>query len=447
MSPAPPEVSAFSSAGDAFTGVALPSRADVLIVRDTDGSFGGIVPTQVLAAVPGDDRETVRVRRLAIPPSAIATVSPATPVEQVLDAIAAHPGIGLAVVIADDDGLGGSVGRWPARRGGRHHHACRPHPHRHPDRGGQPARTKEALTISSAPGSIATTAAADAGGLDPTLLANYLEVIADVAGTQRRLTRTELNRFRFQGRRAALDGVPLRALVELYLTAAWRLWRHLPAVKTAPEKPGAAGRRRRGGAAGGRRGRRRRSRRPPARPARDDPPRRGGAPGAVRRPASRAVPTAPGWPPGRRISVSTSPGRTRSRSSRRRNPSSTALPLVTRLESSVLGAKGDANALVASKEGALVVIFAAPDDAAVDYVVGRLAHELGSPTEAIPSPPGRASRLPVQLRRPSGVGRWQITLGRARPGAGGRLRVLRGSPRRPRARRPAAARSAGRRRE
>jgi CBS domain-containing protein len=107
MSPAPPEVSAFSSAGDAFTDVALPSRADVLIVRDTDGSFGGIVATQVLAAVPGDDRETLRVRRLAIPPGAIATVSPTQPVEEVLDAIAAHPGIGLAVVIADDDGLSG----------------------------------------------------------------------------------------------------------------------------------------------------------------------------------------------------------------------------------------------------------------------------------------------------------------------------------------------------
>ena len=101
MSPAPPEVSAFSSAGAAFIDVALPSRADVLVVRDTDGSFGGIVAAQALAAVPGDDRETVRVRRLAIPPSAVATVSPTDPVEQVLDAIARHPGIALAVVIDD----------------------------------------------------------------------------------------------------------------------------------------------------------------------------------------------------------------------------------------------------------------------------------------------------------------------------------------------------------
>ncbi|HEX4429245.1 MAG TPA: hypothetical protein VHZ96_08255 [Frankiaceae bacterium] len=103
MSAAPPEVSAFSTAGDAFTEIGLPSRADVLIVRDTDGSFGGIVPVQALAAVPGDDRESVRVRRLAIPAGAIAIVSPTDPVEKVLDAIAAHPGIGMAVVIADHD--------------------------------------------------------------------------------------------------------------------------------------------------------------------------------------------------------------------------------------------------------------------------------------------------------------------------------------------------------
>jgi CBS domain-containing protein len=99
MSAPPPEVSAFSSADAAFTEVALPNRADLLIVRDTDGSFGGIVAAQALAAVPGDDRDSVRVRRLAIPPAAIATVTPTDPVEHVLDAIAAHPGIGLAVVV------------------------------------------------------------------------------------------------------------------------------------------------------------------------------------------------------------------------------------------------------------------------------------------------------------------------------------------------------------
>src|SRR5277367_3836626 len=86
-------------------------------------------------------------------------------------------------------------------------------------------------------GAVAAAAAADAGGLDPSLLADYLEVLTEVAGNHRRLTRQELNRFRFQGRRAALEGVPLRALVELYLTAAWRLWRHLPVVRGAAQAP------------------------------------------------------------------------------------------------------------------------------------------------------------------------------------------------------------------
>jgi CBS domain-containing protein len=107
MSAPPPEVSSFATAGAAFTEVALPSRADLLIVRDTDGTFGGIVAVQSLAAVPGDDRESVRVRRLAIPPSAVAVVSPAEPVEQVLDMIAARPGLGIAVVIDDDPTLPG----------------------------------------------------------------------------------------------------------------------------------------------------------------------------------------------------------------------------------------------------------------------------------------------------------------------------------------------------
>jgi hypothetical protein len=96
------------------------------------------------------------------------------------------------------------------------------------------AQTPDRLGKPGGPaGAIAAAAAHDAGGLDPSLLADYLEVISEVAGNHRRLNRQELNRFRFQGRRAALEGVPLRALVELYLTAAWRLWRHLPSVRNA----------------------------------------------------------------------------------------------------------------------------------------------------------------------------------------------------------------------
>jgi len=101
MSPPPPEVSSFATAAAAFTDIALPSRLPMLIVRDTDGSFGGLVPVRALAAVPGDDREQVRVRRLAIPPSAVATVTPAEPIERVLELMAGHPLGGMAVVLEE----------------------------------------------------------------------------------------------------------------------------------------------------------------------------------------------------------------------------------------------------------------------------------------------------------------------------------------------------------
>ena len=267
-------------------------------------------------------------------------------------------------------------------------------------------------------GAVASAAAADAGGLDPTLLADYLEVISDVSGSGRRLSRPELNRFRFQGRRAALEGVPLRALVELYLTAAWRLWRHLPAVRSATHQPDelvdageavlrAVDEAVAAGVEGHQLARREMTRREEAarRELFDDLI--SGRPdgnGVVARAADFGLDLA--GPHAVAIIAAS-------------QPFVDGTPLVTRLESAVLGVKGDANALLASKEGALVVIFAAPDDAAVEFVVGRLSHELGSTSAPGPHPAHGGAAPPVQLRRPSGVGRWQITLGRARPGAAG----------------------------
>jgi hypothetical protein len=103
MSPPPPEVSAFATAEAAFADIALPSRATVLVVRDSDGSFGGIVPVNRLAAVPGDDRAEVRVRRLAMPPSEVATTTAGEPMERVLEALAAHPLTGLVLVMGSED--------------------------------------------------------------------------------------------------------------------------------------------------------------------------------------------------------------------------------------------------------------------------------------------------------------------------------------------------------
>jgi CBS domain-containing protein len=102
MSAAPPEVSSFATAGAAFTEIALPSRADVLIVREPDGSFGGIVTARALAAVPADDRELSRVRRLAIAPSDLPTVTTTEPIETVLEQMAQHPLAGVTIVRSDD---------------------------------------------------------------------------------------------------------------------------------------------------------------------------------------------------------------------------------------------------------------------------------------------------------------------------------------------------------
>jgi sugar diacid utilization regulator len=262
------------------------------------------------------------------------------------------------------------------------------------------------------PNAIAAAAAADAGDLDPTLLADYLEVLGDVAATNRRLTRPELGRFRFQGRRAALDGVPLRALVELYLTAAWRLWRHLPAVREAAKQPDAlvlAGEAVlravdeavAAGVEGHQLARRELTRREEAarRELFDDLlSGRSDAIGIASRAADFGLHLAG---PHAVAVISAA------------QPFVDGTPLVTRIETAVLGTKGDANALVASKDGLLVVVFAAPDEAAVEFVTDRLAEQLGT------QPSAAATSTTVQLRRPSEVGRWQITLGRARPGAGG----------------------------
>jgi CBS domain-containing protein len=102
MSAAPPEVSSFTTAGSAFTEIALPTRAVVLVVREPDGSFGGIVTARALAAVPADDRELIRVRRLAIAPSDLPTVTTMEPIERVFELMAQHPLAGVAIVRSDD---------------------------------------------------------------------------------------------------------------------------------------------------------------------------------------------------------------------------------------------------------------------------------------------------------------------------------------------------------
>ena len=75
---------------------------------------------------------------------------------------------------------------------------------------------------------VAVAAAGDAGLGEHVLLGDYLATVLDAAATGRRLRRRELEACSRAGRTAADQGVALRALVDLYLSAAWRLWRDVP---------------------------------------------------------------------------------------------------------------------------------------------------------------------------------------------------------------------------
>lgn len=76
---------------------------------------------------------------------------------------------------------------------------------------------------------VARSAAADAGGVDLELLGDFLDRLA-AHGPEHDWDRHTNAAFAALGARAAEQGVALRALVDLYLSAAWRAWPQLPAV-------------------------------------------------------------------------------------------------------------------------------------------------------------------------------------------------------------------------
>lgn len=82
------------------------------------------------------------------------------------------------------------------------------------------------------PREVARLAAADAGGVDPELLGDFLDRLA-TPGPEHDWDRHTNATFAALGSRAAEQGVVLRALVDLYLSAAWRAWPRLPAVASA----------------------------------------------------------------------------------------------------------------------------------------------------------------------------------------------------------------------
>jgi sugar diacid utilization regulator len=81
---------------------------------------------------------------------------------------------------------------------------------------------------------ITLAASREAGGVPPGLLGDYLPAVVDAFGSGRRLTAVELAGYARSGEQAAEGGVALGGLVDLYLSATWRLWRELPADTDSP---------------------------------------------------------------------------------------------------------------------------------------------------------------------------------------------------------------------
>jgi hypothetical protein len=77
---------------------------------------------------------------------------------------------------------------------------------------------------------VAAEASRGAGDLPVELLGDYLVLLADAATTGRKPERSELEAVGQLGRRAAELGVSAGNAMQLYLSAAWRLWRELPAI-------------------------------------------------------------------------------------------------------------------------------------------------------------------------------------------------------------------------
>ena len=77
---------------------------------------------------------------------------------------------------------------------------------------------------------VATAAAEDAGRLDPALLGDFLDRLANAAPSW---DQHQQAAFEALGARAVEQGASLAEVVDLYLSAAWRVWPTLPAVGAA----------------------------------------------------------------------------------------------------------------------------------------------------------------------------------------------------------------------
>ncbi len=265
------------------------------------------------------------------------------------------------------------------------------------------------LSEKSALAAIAAAAAEDAGLGDAELLGDFLPVLLAAVTAGNGLSRRNVASFRDAGRKAAARGVALRPVLDLFLSAAWRLWSHLPPVAQASVDPPAVVRAGElmlraaddvvGALTEGYQLARRQLVAAQAAARRefvDDLLLGGiqGLAGLVERAASFGLTLAG---PHAVVVVEA------------QQPFTDSAPLTAMLERSILGSKADADALVTTKEGSLVVIFAAPDRGAVDQVVTGLTGSL----------PAIGGGTGVQLRRTAEVGDWRIGVGRPHQGPGG----------------------------
>src|SRR3954471_9701191 len=130
--------------------------------------------------------------------------------------------------------LSATIVTGPASRGQRAAEAMRSGPVTHsvhPRHAEHAPASEDWLAAVGASAAAAAQAPAD-------LLGEYLPMLAEAAIHGRRPDPWELDAVRELGRRAAAQGVGARRAVDLYLSAAWRLWRQLPVVVRSndPEK-------------------------------------------------------------------------------------------------------------------------------------------------------------------------------------------------------------------
>ncbi|WP_245757133.1 PucR family transcriptional regulator [Amycolatopsis xylanica] len=81
-----------------------------------------------------------------------------------------------------------------------------------------------------------TARAARDAGVAADFLDGWVDMLDVVSATGRRLAHRELDSRRALGAAAAEQDVPLRALIDLYLSASWMTWRTLPAITAARGK-------------------------------------------------------------------------------------------------------------------------------------------------------------------------------------------------------------------